>query len=253
VRLGGAADDVATTEDAYREKGAMAKLFEIASTPGVGDWVDAGEMENLYSGTLARLGSPVRHIYDTLRSAARHNLCPFCAQRAVGTLDHYLPKTTHPALAITPLNLLPCCADCNKSKLTHLATVAEDQLLHPYFDDADSEIWLTASVMEVSPPAIQFSVARPQNWSELMYMRVLKHFRVLGLGSLYASHAGEELENLRYKLKRLRQSAGAQAVKQHLNEEEMSRRQVNRNSWQAALYAGLAASDWFCDEGVGHV
>jgi len=41
-------------------------------------------------------------------------------------------------------------------------------------------------------------------------------------------------------------NAGAKAVHDHLQRTEESWQQVGLNSWQAACYGALAASDWFC-------
>jgi hypothetical protein len=250
IRLAAAASTVEAEDADYRVKGPLAQLYLIASTPGVGEWVDGPEMERLYTGTLARRGSAARHIYDTIKTSARHNICPACGQRLVTTLDHYLPKTSHPALAVAPHNLLPCCGDCNKIKLDHLATSAGEQTLHPYFDNVDDATWLIASVIMASPPALLFGVNDPPAWPALKSERVRHHFKVMQLGPLYAAHAGEEIENLRYQLQQLHRSGGAGAVRDHLLEQEATRRTVNRNSWQAAMYAALAASDWFCQTGV---
>lgn len=250
IRLAAAAPAVEAADIDYRAKGPAAQLYLIAPTPGVGEWVDGPEMERLYTGTLARRGSAARHVYDTIKTSARHNICPSCGQRVVTTLDHYLPKTSHPTFAVAPFNLLPCCGECNKIKLDHVPSAAEQQTLHPYFDDVDDSIWLIASVAMTSPPTILFTVNDPPVWEALKCERMRLHFQVFQLGSLYAAHAGEELENLRYQLQQLHGSGGAAAVRDHLLEQEATRRAVNRNSWQAAMYAALAASAWFCETGV---
>lgn len=253
IRLFGAADEVEAMETMYNKQGAMSRLDTIPSTETVGDWVDGSEMVTLYSGTLSRLDAPVRHIYDQLKAAARHGICPFCGQRVVRTLDHYLPKVTHPGLAVTPLNLLPSCGDCNWEKSTHVATTPVDLIFHPYFDDADDGDWLVATVEHKSPPGLLFGVAHVAHWNEVKCKRMKKHFDTLGLAILYGSHAGSELENLRYNLQRLRTAAGPDGVRDHLREQETGRRLAHRNSWQAAFYGALATSNWFCDVGVNQI
>jgi len=42
---------------------------------------------------------------------------------------------------------------------------------------------------------------------------------------------------------------GPAAVRDHLKQDEESRRKADLNSWQAACYSALAASDWFCAGG----
>lgn len=48
-------------------------------------------------------------------------VCPVCARDVYfseweGDVDHYFPKSAHPALTFHPYNLLPTCADCNGPK-----------------------------------------------------------------------------------------------------------------------------------------
>lgn len=42
---------------------------------------------------------------------------------------------------------------------------------------------------------------------------------------------------------------GIQGVREHLHREGESRTQAHVNSWQAAMYRALAASDWYCGGG----
>lgn len=51
------------------------------------------------------------HFYDQLKS-----LCPVCDAQLASQLDHVLPKSQFPQYVVTPLNLVPLCASCNKSK-----------------------------------------------------------------------------------------------------------------------------------------
>ena len=146
TRLFGALDAVQAAEVAYLALGASARLFELPASNHIDGWVDGAEMETLYTQTLSRLESPARQYYDALRASAPNNICPYCGQRTVSTLDHYLPKTIYPVLAVTPINLVPACGDCNKVKLDFQPPDSEGQILHPYFDDVTSEVWLEARV-----------------------------------------------------------------------------------------------------------
>ena len=116
-RLVSVADNVAEAEAEYAKKGEATSLFTIVSAGTIAGCVTIKDMEKLYTGTFSRKNSPVRYIYDEIKLAPRNSICPLCAQRVVSTLDHYLPKSRHPAFAVTPLNLIPSCTDCNKAKL----------------------------------------------------------------------------------------------------------------------------------------
>ena len=111
-RLVGALPALEAAEQDYEARGARARLFETLPSNDVDAAVSSAEMSMLYKGTLSRQGSRARRFYDRLKTAAPNDICPLCGQRVVKTLDHYLPKATYPAYALTPLNLVPACSDC---------------------------------------------------------------------------------------------------------------------------------------------
>lgn len=239
-------------EETYRRRGRQATLYRIAETDQVGS-VQGDEMVWLYDNKLSRKGDAARPHYDALKEAVPHNRCPFCSQRRVKSLDHYLAKTTHPIFAVTPLNLVPSCSDCNKAKLAHLPENAGEQIMHPYFDNADTARWLVATVVQGTPPALVFSVREPPSWSGIRRARIKKHFDLLGLAELYGSHAGSELSNLKYSLEREYDAGGAAAVRRFLRGQAESTQRAHRNGWQAAMFRALAESNWFCRHGHEHL
>ncbi len=249
LRLASVMPAVEAAEGEYLRLGLQARLFEVEQTPDVAGVISSLEMSKLYKGNLARKGSRSRRFYDRLKMAAPGDICPLCNQRVVKTLDHYLPKADYPSLAVTPLNLVPACSDCNKDKLDRNAASAAEQTLHPYFDAVDDAVWLVAEIQESSPPAAVFAVRAPASWAATKRRRVETHFLAFGLGVLYAAQSGAELVSIRYALAEVAECGGADAVRAFLNQQARSRAMVSRNSWSAALYSALSASQWFCSEG----
>lgn len=236
-------------EQDYVIRGPGARLFEIVSMEDVAGSVSSAEMSKLYKGSFSRQGSRARRFYDRLKTAAPNDICPLCGQRVVKTLDHYLPKASYPTYALTPLNLVPACSDCNKSKLDRQPTDASDQTLHPYFDDVDNVAWLVAEVLESSPPAAVFSVRPPTNIDATTAARLRVHFETFGLGELYAAQAGSEMVSIRFALAEAAAARGMEGVQELLAYQARTRTLAARNSWVAALYTALAQSAWFCSEG----
>lgn len=214
-----------------------------------GGVVTAEEMSGLYGSQFARKHARGRTIYDQLIALAEHGLCPLCGQRPVSTLDHHLPKSIFPSLAIAILNLIPACADCNKTKRDHAPLKAAEQTLHPYFDDFSKDRWLHAKVVETDPPSLTFFVNAPVHWSDLSRMRAEHHLQTFALAKLFATQAAQELSNIRDFVSKLYDRAGSAAVRDHLVEQAASREAAYRNSWQTAMYASLAASHWYCSGG----
>lgn len=243
--------DIQKAAEAFEAAAAAAALYLLEETQDVAGLVTAREMDDLYKLRMARAGSRGRRIYDKLKLLA--STCPLCAHRPVSGLDHQLPRSKFPALAVTPTNLVPACGDCNKRKHTSRPRTAEEQTFHPYFDDFGREPWLHAELLECSPPVLRFFVKPPSSWPALWGARARHHFKFFQLGELYMAQAGQELVNIRYQLTRLREKAGAEAVLNHLRETADSLERINPNSWKTAMYKTLGASTWFCTDGLASI
>jgi hypothetical protein len=178
-----------------------------------------------------------------------NDTCPFCGHRDVSTLDHVLPKADYPAFAVTPVNLVGSCGDCNKLKLAAVPSCASDTLLHPYFDAASDRQWLSARVVVGPMAAVTFYVLQVAEFDASLNARIAHQFRVLGLAKLYSSQAAREMAGIRANLMRHRDSGGAAAVRLELRHRFESRQASQINSWQTATYQALSQSDWFCDGG----
>ena len=248
ARLAEVAGRLTLAETAYLMHGAGMSLHRIGLSDGVGGRVTSDEMKRVYSGTFVK-SVRTRAIYDALKAAPVNDMCPLCAQRTVSTLDHYLAQSIHSELAISPVNLVPACAECNKAKLDHQPRTEAEQGFHPYFDDFDDERWLHAAVVEGSPAALRFFVAPPVTWPRGRVARAMGHFASLGLGALYASHSGVELTNIRFSLERIADAGTPGDVGAYLTERAESAVQAHPNGWQAAFYQAIARSAWFCGGG----
>ena len=135
ARLAAATDTVVAASREFDREARRGRLDRITKHRTVAPDVTKAEMEKVYTQRMAKVGAPGREIYDEIFSAPPGGRCPLCVQRSVTTLDHHLPKALFPALAVTPLNLVPACSDCNKAKLGASPDTARDAPLHPYYDD----------------------------------------------------------------------------------------------------------------------
>ncbi|HEY4135525.1 MAG TPA: hypothetical protein VGO34_09940 [Alphaproteobacteria bacterium] len=247
-RLESITEAVAAASDAFELAATGQTLHEIARHDVVGV-VTRAEMEAVYVQRMAKKGAPGRAIYDELISAPIHGRCPICAQRSVTTLDHHLPKAHYPSLAVTPLNLVPSCSDCNKVKLARFPRTAADVTLHPYFDDVEGHRWLFAEVVETRPSALRFFVEAPEAFGDPLAERLQNHFVTFDLARLYAVEAAEELLNIRHQLSVISAAVGSDGVRAHLEHEAASRLNARLNGWRTAAYIAWGGSEWFCDGG----
>lgn len=60
--------------------------------------------------------------------------CPLCGNSALGTVEHYLPKTPFPEFSVFSFNLFPSCSACNQRRGSKHVNGIAHQLLHPIFD-----------------------------------------------------------------------------------------------------------------------
>ncbi|KPM83715.1 HNH endonuclease [Pseudoalteromonas lipolytica] len=230
----------------FDEKAALAELHTIEAKEIVADVVSVDEMKKVYTGRMAKKLAPGRVYYDKLMSLPEHGRCPLCSQRVVSTLDHHLPKAHYPSLAVSPLNLVPACQDCNKIKSEDIPLNSEQETLHPYYDDVEGFSWVKAKLTESIPVVVEFYVEPPAECDDVLIERLKHHFVTFDLAALYSSHAAEELANIEFIARKIFEDSGSIELKAYLGDMASSRKQVSLNSWQSAFYTCLHESDWFC-------
>jgi hypothetical protein len=92
-------------------------------------------------------------------------------------------------------------------------------------------------------------VRPPAEWPSLAAARLHHHFQLYGLADLYGAQASAELVDIALGLLEIAAVSSAAELKSHLEQQARSRAAHDANSWKAAFYRGLAASEWFCAEG----
>lgn len=249
IKLNQISDSIEAADQEYQEKSAEKKWFLIESGDGIDGVVGKADMEKVYTQRMVGQKAPGGTLYNQLKNASPNGICPLCGQRAVTTLDHFLPKADFPSLVVVPLNLIPACSDCNKQKLDKVPGRESEQTLHPYYDDVTREQWLFAEVKETTPGSIRFYILGVDVYGEVLNERINFHFIELGLGNLYMANANSTVTEIQFRLNKLHKKGGKNAVKSYLKEEEESRRDNHVNSWNTAAYQAMMNSDWFCDGG----
>ncbi|MBJ7319222.1 MAG: hypothetical protein JHC96_10520 [Brevundimonas sp.] len=237
-------------EAVYAQHGENSTLYLIPGTDGLSGPVSTAEMERVYKGTFVK-SKGTRELYGALKSAPENDICPLCSQRTVSQLDHHLPQSAHPALTVTPINLVPACSECNKTKLAQQAVRAGEQTFHPYFEDADDDRWLFAVVKETTPASVYFFPQPPAHWEAIKAERIGWHFATYKLAELYASHAAVELNDIKFGLQEMAERNSPEEISIHLRRVAASRAAAHVNSWRRATYEALADSAWFCGGGFG--
>jgi hypothetical protein len=207
----------------------------------VGEPSPSGAFDDLYAlydRGLVAFASPQHHVYMGLRQLAQVSRCPFCSQRDVATLDHYLPRATYPEISVFPRNLIPCCWGCNTKKWTHVPANSREQFFHPYYDNWNTFHLLRADVQIGTYVDVLFLIdisAAPPEIAE----RAEFHLNRLELDELYTSNAASELRSRKLKFMREFVAGGALGLRQDLLDEAASC-SGQPNTWRFALYNALA-------------
>jgi hypothetical protein len=248
-RINSSKESIKEKETEYRNKATASELYKIGQHDSVGKLVTKDEMMKLYDNKFVKEGQPGRLYYNEIINLAPLNLCPYCLQRTVTTLDHYLPKSLYPAFAITPINLVPSCKDCNTAKLVESPICKNEESLHPYFDDVNNKQWLFAKIVRTNPVSFEFYVNSPEEWGDILKTKINNHFKNFSLGELYGIHAASELMNVQPTLQELYEFAGTEEVEKHLCLLIRGRFKNNKNSWQTAMYQAMAVDSWFHSHG----
>jgi hypothetical protein len=242
-----------TQYDIFARAASLHNFPRVDDVDGPNGTVTAKELKSLYTYRMLDEEQPGRAIYDRLILSAG-DTCPLCGVNSVFTLDHHLPKKECPVLSVAPFNLIPACRDCQSEKMEDFPANAEDQTLHPYYDNVDGEIWLAAAVNQTQPASFTFVVNPPATWTPLTVARVRNHFVSFGLPRLFAKNAANELTGIRLVLTNLFNAGGLNAVQAELQSRADGWRQSGiqagrLNSWHLAMYQAAAADNWFCNAG----
>lgn len=174
-----------------------------------------------------------RGVYDHIFGLST-GLCPFCGISIARTLDHCLPKSKYPYLAVTPSNLVAACWDCNNEKK---ATVSTGNL-SPYFDAwVDSEIWLQATIVDCDYPNIlDFSVRNVAEWTQSQLQAVVDYATGPMLDVRFQALAVSEFQCYYEGFKEDFQRGGIGEVQRELKKRMLLNEKVRKNGWKAAAY-----------------
>lgn len=199
--------------------------------------VTTTELKAVYEEKFAKDKTAGRIYYDKIKEQAERSICPICGVRIVSTLDHYLPKSKIPTLAVTPDNLFPSCKDCNIDKKTDMVLDSQSTPVHLYYDRLPDDPWLHVNVG--TNLEITYYILCPESWEEALRGRVEKHLDIYHLHKLYSAHASSEIEDKRHMWKKLFKLGSENAVFEDICEMRSSAETNDLNSWKSALYRGL--------------
>lgn len=203
------------------------------------------ELKWLYDGRLVPNGVPGRRHYDKLLVRSKMKSCCFCSYEEPVELDHFLPKNKFAQFAINPQNLVPVCHRCNKKKFTYAPSGSSENLIHPYFENYDDLVWLSATIQFVdNTPIARFKISNDQMEDDII-ARLNMQFKKLELFDRYTIQCSREIASRHYKFTKTYNDRGISGLKEDLTDEALSKELIHKNSWEAALYRALCINDHF--------
>ena len=227
-------------EKRYLERMKNKELYLEQKNQTHSDKITSQDLIDLYKYKLLKKEYDVREYYDIIRLSSK--VCPFCGKRQTSTVDHFLAKAVYTNFTVTPINLIPCCKDCNTNKNDDDFTEKEKVFFHPYEEDTDSFKWLVAKVLLKSKELVfDFNVTN-QNMDEITYHRIHNQFNLLKLKNYYEEEANIKFSRTKefYKLL-INHKNGAEELKSHFLTEQIkySTNENYINSFEYVYYKAL--------------
>lgn len=232
TRLEACRDIVIDASSVYRRS----MPVNIAAAMTAGRRSNCEVVVDAYDQKLSCKKAAARKYYDNiLIGGKKAGCCPICEIGLPSELDHYLPKSSFPALALTPANLVPVCSECNKiaRKGDYFPKAGDEALYHPYFEDPPAYVWLFADIRFGPELHVLYSVEASDI---LTRRRLARMMEVYGLNERYGLHALGQLCSMHDCLKKWLDVGGVENLKLNLADFRESAEASNLNSWTAALW-----------------
>jgi hypothetical protein len=172
--------------------------------------------------------------------------CPICNFEQTSTLDHFLPRSTHPEFSILARNLIASCFTCNNSKGTH----SPSRFVHAYLDEVPDLRMVVATTIWVPQLHVEYSLVQPESMDAELFNRLSDQFQMLDLGGRFQKEAGYVLNEVILSCERPFRRGGASLVREELLvQADDSQKAYGTNHYKTALLIALSQDIRFCNEG----
>lgn len=224
----------------YDELAVKGGLYTIKQHDKVNDILTTSDMVKLYSDKFVGHTS-VRSKYYSKIMISSAGKCPICGVGVVSNLDHYLAKSIYPTYAVTPINLIPICRDCNCNKNDKKIDSIISAPLHPYYDDIDNIVWLESTLQVINNNIVaMYSVNENIKLNDVdLYDRLCNHFSLFKLDKLYSVQASSEIADSFRQWKENYNLWGQETLLSFFEQQLRSCETYQKNTWKTALLRAL--------------
>lgn len=141
-------------------------------------------------------------ILTTGVSGTRQPLCPFCTINNVNTFDHLIPKNEFAELSDHPVNLMPCCSECNGKKSERWRDGNVRKYLNLYLDILPDILYLYVNLyLDSSTIKTDFMVENKNSIDSSLFSKIKNHYGDLKLCERFALNCDNVISELRNTLR----------------------------------------------------
>jgi hypothetical protein len=179
--------------------------------------------------------------------------CPYCGFGPIEDLDHHLLKTIYKPLSIFALNLVPCCATCNRKKPKSRARLAALRLLHAYLDIVSHVDFFSASAKldpDTGGVVITFEIRDVSGLDPDIRARLRSQFLLFDLDARLRKQCNILLSSLTVAFSDAFAAGGGPGVSDYLLRTARSTvANFGANDWRTAALIALSENADFCGGG----
>lgn len=163
----------------YSEKFNEKKIYNVVSYGFHG--VEKDCLINLYKYNSSIIKKVKKKILES-QIRTINATCQYCTLNSVKTLDHFIPKEEFPEFSVNPLNLFPCCPECNSMKSNLCFNGEESLFLNLYLDELPEKNYLKADFdFDDKIPLVTFSLCNVEDIEPSAFKTISNHYERLNL------------------------------------------------------------------------
>lgn len=227
---------VSTLYQTYDTAFARKQLHSLSATTSISE-ADRNNLASLYSFDAA----PLRKLYKELTQneyGQSDTKCPFCEVNHANSFDHILPQSQFKEYATHPLNLIPCCTDCNNHKGDEWKKNGRLKYINLYQDDIPEVQFLFVELtVQNGLIAAKFETRNNGAINPALYERIEETYTKMQLCQLYRDNCADELMELAISIQaQIEEGLSPEKVKSGiLKNVSILRSKKGYNYWKAVL------------------
>lgn len=174
---------------------------------------------------------PFKILYDELTTGenkTRQPICPFCTINNSNTLDHLIPKSEFAEFSDHPVNLMPCCSECNSKKASTWRTGNIRKYLNLYLDDLPDVQYLFPNLsIDGATLRVEFFIENRYNIDKDLFKKIQNHYNDLNLCARFSLNSDNVITELKNLLK---------SFQHHIKNEEMKKLIIEKEKKSCKFY-----------------